>query len=228
MLHLNGFLLSYLKYGDNDCVLHCFTGEKGYQSLFVKGVYGKKSKRKAYLHPLAELSFTMYKNPVAGSMLPVSRLEPVQGSQVPHNIKANSVIFFMADFLNQVLRNEGVNPGIYAETAHFLEELNGNNFRAHLIFMVRFLEISGVQPLVGPGAFLDPESGSFTENKVHDLFDAELSAIWKEILSGSAPYTVAIAPQQRKAFMDSILVYYHYHFSDFRIPASLEIVQQLF
>lgn len=228
MLQLNGFLLSYLKYGDNDCVLHCFTGEKGYQSLFVKGVYGKKSKRKAYLHPLAELSFTIYKNPVAGSMLPVSKLEPAQGSQGPQNIKANSVIFFIADFLNQVLRNEGVNPGIYAETALFLEELNSNNFRAHLIFLVRFLQISGVQPLLSSGTFLDPESGNFSDHKLHDLFDDELSVIWKEILSASLPYTVAISPNQRKRFLDSILVYYHYHFSDFRIPASLEIVQQLF
>ena len=228
MLYLNGFLLSYLKYGDNDCVMHCFTKEKGYQSLFVKGVYGKKSKQKAYLQPLAELCFTLYKKPAAGSMLPVSKLELAAGSHLPQNIKANAVVFFIADFLNQVLRNEEINPRIYAEVPHFLEELDRNNYRAHLIFLLRFLEISGVHPLIGSDRFLDPESGNFIDIKVHDLFDDELSSIWKEVLTSAAPYTVAISTSHRKRFLESILVYYHYHFSDFRIPSSLEIVQQLF
>ncbi len=228
MLYLTGFLLSYLKFGDNDCVLHCFTNEKGYQSLFVKGAYSSKSKQKAYLHPLAELSFVLYKNAVTGSMLPVSKLERVEGSQSPGNIKSNSVLFFIADFLNQVLRNEEVNAKVYAEILLFLNELAGNNYRAHLIFLLRFLEISGVHPLVSEGNYLDPESGNFTNSKVHELFDDELSAIWKEVLTSSSPYTVHISPAHRKRLLDSVLVYYRYHFTDFRIPSSLEIVQQLF
>ena len=32
----------------------------------------------------------------------------------------------------------------------------------------------------------------------------------------------------RKTFLDSVLVYYHYHITDFKTPNSLEIIQQIF
>ncbi|WP_308005690.1 recombination protein O N-terminal domain-containing protein, partial [uncultured Chryseobacterium sp.] len=52
----NGFLLSYIKYGENDAVLHCFTEEDGFQSYFLKGIYAKKNKKKALLLPLSKLN----------------------------------------------------------------------------------------------------------------------------------------------------------------------------
>jgi DNA repair protein RecO (recombination protein O) len=55
----NGFLLSFIKYGENDAVLHCFTEEEGFQSYFLKGIYSKKNKKKALLQPLNKLNFPL-------------------------------------------------------------------------------------------------------------------------------------------------------------------------
>ena len=44
-----GILLSYIKYGDNDAILHCFTENAGFQSFFMRGIYSPKNKKKAYL-----------------------------------------------------------------------------------------------------------------------------------------------------------------------------------
>jgi DNA repair protein RecO (recombination protein O) len=69
----NGFLLSYLKYGENDAILHCFTEEEGFQSYFLKGIYRKK-KKKALLLPLNKLNFLI--NPVKGNGIPsISKFE---------------------------------------------------------------------------------------------------------------------------------------------------------
>ena len=53
-----GFLLSYIKYGDYDAILHCYTLEGGFQSFFMRGIYSAKNKKKAFLSPLNELEIT--------------------------------------------------------------------------------------------------------------------------------------------------------------------------
>lgn len=47
-----GFLLSYIKYGDYDAILHCYTLESGFQSFFMRGIYSAKNKRKPFFRRL--------------------------------------------------------------------------------------------------------------------------------------------------------------------------------
>ncbi|MCC2590961.1 DNA repair protein RecO [Chryseobacterium sp. MFBS3-17] len=225
---LNGFLLSYLKYGDQDCILHCFTLEQGFQSFFVHRIYAKSNKSKAFLTPLNALSFTVSPKIKTGGILTCSKIELLNRSSAPDSMKYNAVVFFVADFLNQVLRNESENHKIYNEITGFLAELEQENYRAHLIFLMRFLDISGVLPLAEQGLFLDPETGNFGATQVHSIFDETLSALWKEIICSTRPYDTPVPAALRKPFLDSLMVYYYYHFTDFRIPGSLEVVQELF
>lgn len=228
MLSQTGFLLSYIKYGDYDAVLHCFTLEKGFQSFFARGIYSKKEKKKAYLLPLNELCFTLVSKHKTGAMSLVSKIELVENPDFYQNIKANAIVFFISDFLHQILRNEGENAKFYQEILFFLNELELGNYRAHFIFLIKILEISGLLPLVNHHIFLDPENGHFSSQKTHHLFSEEISNLWKAIILNQNPYKTEIPAKLKKDFLDSILVYYHYHFTDFRIPDSLEIVQQLF
>ncbi|MDQ1095024.1 MULTISPECIES: DNA repair protein RecO [Chryseobacterium] len=223
----NGFLLSYIKYGDHDAVLHCFTEEEGFQACFLKGIYAKKNKKKALLQPLNRLSFTV--NPIKGNgIYTASRLELVNNYDMYTDVKINTIVFFVSDFLNQVLREEHKNPGIFSSIAEFIEILSHRNYQSHLTFLVKILKIHGVAPLVTSGQYLDPETGTFSSGLNHQLFTADISELWKNIISSPQPYDVKIPAPLRKDFLDSILVYYHYHITDFKIPASLEIIQQIF
>ncbi|AYO57220.1 hypothetical protein CO230_03195 [Chryseobacterium sp. 6424] len=40
------YLLSYIRYGDHDAVLHCFSKDAGYQSFFAKGSIHLKTRKK--------------------------------------------------------------------------------------------------------------------------------------------------------------------------------------
>ncbi|MBW8361146.1 MAG: DNA repair protein RecO [Kaistella sp.] len=223
----NGFLLSYIKYGDNDAVLHCFTREKGFQSYFARGIYSSKNKKKAYLLPLNELNFTFspHRN---GSIQTVSKIELLENPEFYNDVKANMMVFFVADFLNQVLRNENQQQNIYNEILRFLDELEKKNYRSHLIFLIKILKIQGLLPLVTPENYLDPETGSFFSEQLHPVFGTEISDLWKTLISAEDPYLVMLNTSARKDLLESILVYYHYHYTDFRTPDSLEIVQQIF
>ncbi|MBM7421540.1 MULTISPECIES: DNA repair protein RecO [Chryseobacterium] len=227
MISQDGFLLSYIKYGENDAVLHCFTEEDGFQTYFLKGIYSKKNKKKAFLLPLNKLNFSVNIGKSSGIQT-VSKFEMVEVNDVYTDINANTVIFFIADFLNQILRNENQNQIIFHTIDEFIFELSQQNYRSHLILLVKILKIQGVSPLLGDGNYLDPETGTFSNLGSHHLFDSENSLLWKLILSSQDPYQIKIPQTMRKTFLDSVLVYYHYHITDFKTPNSLEIIQQIF
>jgi len=223
----NGFLLSFIKYGENDAVLHCFTEEEGFQTYFLKGVYSKKNKKKALLQPLNQLNFSVTSTRGNG-IASVSRFELVKNNDIYTDIKTNTVIFFISDFLNQVLRYENKNIPVYFSIDQFIDELTNRNYQAHLLFLLVILKIQGVAPLLSDGKFLDPETGTFVPNSTHQLFTEEVSMIWKQALSAENLYATKIHSSIRKDFLDSLLVYYHYHITDFKTPASLEVIQQIF
>lgn len=228
MNYLNGFLLSYIKYGDHDAVLHCFTREKGYQSFFVRGIYSQKNKKKAYLLPLNELGLTLTPNIRGNSLQSISKIDLLEYPEFHQDVKANSMVFFVSDFLNQILRNEDQHEQIYDEILRFLDELEKKNYSAHLVFFIRILKSQGLLPLVTAGTFLDPESGTFGEEPHHHLFGADISRLWKMLILQENPYHIILNPNDRKNLLDTILVYYYYHFAGFRTPNSLEIVKQIF
>ncbi len=223
----NGFLISYLKYGENDAVLHCFTEEDGFQTYFLKGIYAKRNKKKALLLPLNQLSFSL--NPIKGNGIQtVSKFELVKNNDIYTDIKVNTIIFFISDFLNHILRNESKNLSICWGIEEFINELSQKNYQAHLVFLIKILKIQGVSPLISDKDFLDPETGTFSSVINHQLFDNTISLIWKSILLSENPYDIKIHSSFRKEFLDSILIYYHYHITDFKIPTSLEVIQEIF
>ncbi|MDR6528182.1 DNA repair protein RecO [Chryseobacterium rhizosphaerae] len=223
----NGFLLSFIKYGENDAVLHCFTEEEGFQTYFLKGVYSKRNKKKALLQPLSKLSFSI--NPIRGNgIASVSKFELVKNNDIYNDIKVNTIIFFISDFLSQILKFENKNLNIFFSIDEFIDQLINKNYQSHLLFLLAVLKIQGVAPLIGEGRFLDPETGTFSASSTHHIFSEEISLLWRTALTAENFYTTKIHSSVRKDFLDSLLVYYHYHITDFKTPASLEIIQQIF
>ena len=220
------FLLSYTKYGDHDAVLHCFCRENGFESFFAKGIYAPKNKKKAFLFPLNEL--LLYTSDKKKSIQNVQKIEQKNVDFFSSDIRKNSILFFISDLLNQVLRNENQNVGIYSEISIFLSQLQIDNFQSHLIFIFRLLKQQGLQPLFSDKIFLNPETGNFEDVESHHFFDKDISAIWKELLVSQNPYDIKLSRFGKQNFLDSILVYYHYHFTDFREPKSLEIIKEIF
>lgn len=220
------FLLSYTKYGDHDAVLHCFCRENGFESFFAKGIYAPKNKKKAFLFPLNEL--LLYTSDKKKSIQNVQKIEQKNVDFFSSDIRKNSILFFISDLLNQVLRNENQNVGIYSEISIFLSQLQIDNFQSHLIFIFRLLRQQGLQPLFSDKTYLNPETGNFEDIEMHHFFDKSISDIWKDLITSQDPYNIKFSRTEKQNFLDSILVYFHYHFTDFREPRSLEIIKEIF
>ncbi|GEM_PF-91587 len=224
------FLLSSLKYGDEDAIIHCFAEDLGYQSFFVKKIYAARSKKKAYLFPLNELELTILPMK-AGKITNVSRIEWTKNSFNDQDQKINSIRMFSAEFLNQVLRNENDNANIYSILLKFNHLLQQNDYNAHLYLVFEILRGNGLLPLFSEAPFLNPESGTFEDYQNHPLFDESISEIWKiHHLSKGEENNTSLLPsrKQRNAFLESMMVYYKIHFSGFHTPGSLEILKQVY
>ena len=223
-----GFLLSYLKYGDNDAVLHCYTKETGYQSFFIKGLYSAKNKKKAFLSPMNELSFTVLEGKQQSELLRVTKLEMVETRDCFYDIKYNTIAFFTSEFLNQILRNESNNSALYKEIINLKSNLNQSYYLSHYFFMIKMLVILGIAPLTSQGKYLNLEKGIFEEEKSNATTDEETAYLWKEILKTENFINFRADNVMKKKLLDSILIYFRYHFPDFRSPKSLEIINQIF
>lgn len=228
MISQTGFILSFLKYGDSDAILHCFTLEEGFQSFFLKSVFTQKNRKKALILPLSMLSFNCRKSKPGVEINSVLKFELEHFYDFYTDVKANTIVFFVSDFLNQILKHENSNPLIFSAIEEFNQNLDARNYRAHLVLLILLLKIQGIAPLQSSFEYLDPETGNFNLNGTHHLFTKEISSLWKQISTSENPYETKIKTSDRKQLLDSILVYYHYHFTDFRIPNSLEIIQQIY
>lgn len=228
MQNLRGFLLSYVKYGDHDAVLHFFTKENGFQTFFSRGIYNSKNKKKAYLLPLNELQLTLNSNIKIGALPHISKIELVENKDLNTDVKSNAMIFFVADFLNQILKLENKNIQIYNAIQDFIAEIEFKNHKAHLIFLYILIEILGFEPLNSPSIFLNPETGGFEQEISHPVFNSEISGFYKILSNSENKYEVNIPSKYKKEFLESLLIYYKHHLSDFKAPKSLEILQQIF
>jgi len=220
------FLLSYTKYGDHDAVLHCFCRENGFESFFAKGIYAPRNKKKAFLFPLNEL--LLYTSDKKKNIQNVLKIEQKNTESFSSDVRKSSILFFISDLLNQVLRNENQNVGIYSEISIFLSQLQIDNFQSHLIFIFRLLKQQGLQPLFSDKTYLNPETGNFEDVEVHHFFNKTISDIWKDLITTQDPYSIKLSRMEKQNFLDSILIYFHYHFTDFREPRSLDIIKEIF
>jgi DNA repair protein RecO (recombination protein O) len=222
-----GFLLSYIKYGDYDAVLQCFTIEKGFQSFFIKGIFSTKNKNRALLRPLNEICFSFSKTPQQGKMPLITKMELVENPNFYNDVKSNTIVFFVAEFLKSILKNESETQIFYQEILYFLNELEAGNFSAHYIFLIECLVILGFAPLQSDGNYLDPEKGQFINHSSQHFFDKEITELWKTILAKDQPYSTKIPSINKKNMLQSILQYYQIHISEFRTPKSLDIIMQI-
>lgn len=223
-----GFLLSYIKYGENDGIIHCFTADLGFESFYIRGIYSTKNKKKAYLYPLAELYLEVNAKTKSRQLPTLNKIEMATSHRADYHAKTSSILFFISDFLHQILKAEQSSPPIYKEIKLFLKELERENYQAHFIFLFKMIKHLGFAPLINEAKFLDAETGSFGENPTHHFFTAEISELWKKVLQDPDPYKIHIPQKKSRELLNSLLLYFQFHFENFKTPISLEIVKEIF
>ena len=224
LLNTNAIVLSALKYKDSSLIVSCYTRELGVQSYILHHIFkAKKGKlNPAYFQLLTQLEIqTNYKSNQSLHKITEVKLHHTYTS-LHTNVYKSSVSIFMAEVLQNVLKEEEKNTELY----HFLEtsllwyDLNDFNANFHLAFLLKLSQYLGIHP--DPNTLhLNFFRHNMDNHKIHVL--KNLLGIHFDDLN-----SIKINAQIRQDILSEILHYFSVHLGAFKKPKSLKILHDIF
>ena len=236
ILETKAIVLSSLKYGDTSLIIRCYTQDFGLKSFISKGVFTKKKRNTSLYFPLAEidLSFQPKSNEQQLVFLKSAQTSYYYESLHFHPIKS-AIVFFLAEILNLVLKEEADNPELYFYIENSLKEFDQkkDDFADfHLIFLLQLSYFLGFYPnLEIDGNLFDLENGFFTNsNSSINMLKADETVLFKKLLElhFSEDSKNTFNQSQRSLLLEIIVKYYQIHTNNFKKPKSLQVLHELF
>lgn len=222
-------VLRQISYSETSIIVFCFTQDKGVKSFLYKG--GKK-KRATGILPLKilEISYYQHREDALASInsvqtavaLPDLYLNPIK----------TSILFFLGEFLNQLLNKiQYTEQHLFEEIEHELIWLNeSTEFANYPIFwMIQWIEKLGIKPSLSDGEYFDIEAARFTHQNPKSLFyqkGAEMQTLsylfTQERLS---ILSYSLTKNERTKIFNTLVDYYRFHIPEFKNFKSIEILQ---
>ena len=229
-------VLSKLRYKDHDLIVKCYTEGFGIRSYLLRNVLkSKKGKLKpAYfqLFSMLEIEADHKDNRSLQYMRDVKIYSPTNSIQT--DIIKSSIALFLAEILSSVCREEEQDRDLYQylESSISWFEACEKYPNFHLIFLVELTKYLGFYP------DLNEKSAYFNllEGRSQDVntgiycISGENLTLLKQLLGikFDDKKELKISSQQKRDFLDLILVYFKLHLDGFKEPKSLGVLQQVF
>lgn len=230
-------ILSHLKYSDNSLIIKCFTDSFGFKTFILKGAFskGKKKNNKVFLLNEIEISFYKKLNNNSSTLELIKDMHQGYVFQSLHtNVVKSSMITFIGEILNQVLKNEDAyNLSLYFFLKNKLIELDNRKASFadfHLYFLLELTKYLGITPLAVNSNFpyFNLREGIFSL-KSHNLSKSENGNLWNQLLTYDFNNEInCFNSSQRKMMIEEIISYYEFHIDNFKKPISLEILKEIF
>ena len=236
ILETKAIVLSSLKYGDTSLIIRCYTQDFGLKSFIAKGVFTKKKRNTSLYFPLAEidLSFQPKSNEQQLVFLKSAQTSYYYESLHFHPIKS-AIVFFLAEILNLVLKEESSNQEVYFYIEHSLKEFDQKKedfADFHLIFLLQLSHFLGFYPnLEQDGNLFDLENGFFSNsNSSINMLKASETVLFKKLLelNFTEDSKNTFNQPQRSLLLEILVKYYQIHTTNFKKPKSLQVLHELF
>jgi len=237
LVSTDAIIISKIKYGDTDVILTCYTENHGIKSYLIKGVLKqRKGKFKpAYMQPLSQVHLNAVHRENR-SLQKLQELKPIiYYSSLHTDISKSTVVMFLSEILQQLLKEEEKNESLYMFLSTSLQWLDQQKKSAnfHLLFLIRLTKYLGFYPDVTDvsGEFFNLESGKFEISK-HNLYSISGNnlTLLKQLIGikFDALNEIKVNSGQRQDFLNMILLYFELHLGGFKKPRSLQILNQVF
>lgn len=236
ILETKAVVLSSLKYGETSLIIRCYTQDFGLKSFIAKGVFSKKKRNTSLYFPLTELelSFQPKVNEQQLVFLRSAQTSYYYETLHFHPIKS-AIVFFLAEILNLVLKEETDNSDLYFYIEHSLKEFDQKKedfADFHLIFLIQLSHFLGFYPnLEMDGSLFDLENGFFTNsNSSINMLKADETALFKKLLEINFTENSknTFNQPQRSLLLEILVKYYQIHTNNFKKPKSLQVLHELF
>lgn len=224
MVATAGIVLSQIKYAESSIICRIYTAELGLQSYIVNGVRKKRGKS-GYFQPLSLLDLVVYHKDKGG----LQRIKEVKTAypyeSIPFDILKSSVALFLAEVLNNCLKEEESNPLLFKflfEQLCLLDTAPANG-SFHLRFLLDLSGYLGFYPNKEGSSlpFFDLINACFTKQRpAHKHYlSPPISEHFAHFLEGHN-----LGPH-KKEVLSALLDYYKIHLDDFKDIQSHAILE---
>ena len=147
IINSRAIVLNHLRYGDSSLITDLYTEKLGRQSVFVKGVFSKKSKtRSSFFQPLHLLETDLHHR-ANRQMQRISNTQiHYQFQNIPYDPVKNCIALFIAEILYKTLKEEESNPKLFDflyATIQTLDLNHSGTANFHLVFLVHYSRYLG-------------------------------------------------------------------------------------
>jgi DNA repair protein RecO (recombination protein O) len=232
--------LGSVRYGDTSLIAACYTRQYGLQSYMLKGILSAKRNKKlskSFFEPLSLLEFEAKRNQdhKLGYLQQVHLLYPY--STIPFDLRKKAVVFFLAEIIHQVLKEEQqeANTSLFDFIQKRMLWLDENDSIGlfHLKTILDLTLFIGFEPNMSDrdAPFFDLESGCMCRYKPKANFiEGRLKNLWVGILGMKFDLIleIKVSKEEKAALLDYAIKYFKLHLQQFKSPKSKEILNEIF
>ncbi len=232
-------VLNHIKYTDNTAIAHIYTEHFGRLSIMVRHSNSRKSiSKKSILQPL----FLLVINLQYKQTREIQQTKEINNSpifhDIPFNVTKSGIVFFLAEVLSKVLKEEEANPALFEFLFHsiqFFDHCHEGMANFHLVFLLELSKYLGFYPnnnYSEQNRFFNIREGFYSKSiEIPEIYlDEEISRnIQKLTINGFNSFeNIMLSRNQRANILRAILKYYQYHLADMGQIRSLSILNQIF
>lgn len=234
LVKTEGIILRTIKYSETSIITKVFTRELGIQSYIVKGVRNEKNRNKAVVFlPGNILEIDVYKrNSKELQFLKEFRFKSIYHS-ITFNVIKSSMMMFLMEILNKVLKEEEHNEELYVFIENSLLQLDNMleidlNFHLHfLIQLTAYLGFSPSDNYTDYTCHFNLAEGVFVENNTEHLHCLDsINSKWISNLLHHEKLE-GINNASRELLLQHILQYYNFHLPNFNDIKSHKILHEV-
>lgn len=220
---INGIVLSVVRHSDTKNIITLYTRERGRMTVLSPTGNGRASRiRNASLQLMSVIE--------ADVRIVPSRDLQFLGKFNPHviwrtlyfNPVKSSIVLFMSEFLNALMREYAPDPGMFdfiTGALRLLDLSEGKLGNFHLAFLISLLPLAGIEPDVASiraGGFFDLREGAFRNfpPNHNDFLSPEQASLIPQLhrmtLANHTRFRFSVG--ERRALLSGLLRYYSLHF----------------
>ena len=238
MSNSRALVIKSIKQGETSSIVSCYLEEIGYKSFLVKGLYSSKKSRfsKAHFFPLniINIHYSSNESKKLGFIKEVK--SEVLFNTIHSDIQKSSVVVFLSEILNSVLREElEVNKDLFDFLLNSLIWYDNvrecNNY--HIKFLIELSKYIGFHPNIisENDPYLCLESGTTSKIKPSGgSINGEDLKLFKKLLGMKFEdlNTISISRESRTRILKKIINYYSLHLQMFKTPKSINVFAEVF
>lgn len=237
LVSTKAIVLSKFRYKEHDLIVKCYTEKHGVKSYLLKNVLkNKKGKFKpAYFQLLTILDIQAdHKDSRSIQYLKDIKLQ-CNYTSLHTNIIKSTIVMFLSEILVNILKEEEENKTLYnfLETSLVWFDENETNANFHLKFLIELTKYLGFYPddTIREANFFNLQEGVFQLKKTNSYCVSGINFKTLKQLLGikfDVDYRLNINANQKREFLDMILLYFKLHLDGFKTPKSVTVLNQVF